>query len=496
MNSVFQTAVRFVEQYKWSVIPVRSDGSKAPALKEGEIEQYRQRFPTKNELENWFLNNSNWIGIVAGKLSNLSILDVDGEQGLFLMKQKKISSPVSVRTPSHYLHMYFKYEEGLKNHVRILPETDIRSEGGYVVAPNSPGYNFINPYFNVSSLPSFPVDLLPKKEEGVSRNQTGWLAEALTNLKEGNRDDTFTKIIGRMHFERFSSDDINLLLLPYAESSGFGISALAEKIDHITSSYENKGKKQPKEAETMSIKAFLDKSTDVEWLVYPFFSKPSLGFIVGLPESLKSWLAIDLAIELSRGGMWAGKWQTKRSRVLYIDQERAVSETQRRFKALMAEKGLSKEDLAGQLYVDCSSHRKIDLDVSYEALKNEINQIRPDIIIMDSFVTIHSKSENDRMEIQKVMDRLKLIREQFNCTTVFINHESKAAYQDQVDNIPPSAGRMVGSIGVVAAADSQITVKKLTSNSASVYHTKNSLANKAENFVVTVEDTNKGIRVG
>ncbi len=99
------------------------------------------------------------------------------------------------------------------------------------------------------------------------------------------------------------------------------------------------------------------------------------------------------------------------------------------------------------------------------------------------------------MEMQKVLDRIKAIREEFKCSTIFVNHESKMAYQDAQENQEPSAGRMVGSIGVIAAADSIISVKKINETTSAIYHTKNSLANQVESFMFNILDTPKGIKL-
>ena len=64
-----------------SVIPVRADGSKAPALAKGEVEQYRERFPTDAELQEWFApHRAVGVAVVCGKQSgNLAVLDIESE---------------------------------------------------------------------------------------------------------------------------------------------------------------------------------------------------------------------------------------------------------------------------------------------------------------------------------------------------------------------------------------------------------------------------------
>src|SRR5262245_54777291 len=62
-----------------SVIPVRTDGSKAPGLPAGQIEQYRTRRPTDAELVGWFdRTDPPGIGIPGGPAGgHLVVLDFE-----------------------------------------------------------------------------------------------------------------------------------------------------------------------------------------------------------------------------------------------------------------------------------------------------------------------------------------------------------------------------------------------------------------------------------
>jgi P4 family phage/plasmid primase-like protien len=152
-----------------SVIPIRTDGTKAPALREWKT--FQQRQPTLDELEEWFVGDYNGIAIVCGAISNnLEVMDFDEDaENVFLRWSEMVASiqpdllgrlPVIV-TPSGGRHVYYRcpviegnlklgrravtVAEGTEGarlidgkwaNVRTLIET--RGEGGYVVAPPSP----------------------------------------------------------------------------------------------------------------------------------------------------------------------------------------------------------------------------------------------------------------------------------------------------------------------------------------------------------------------
>lgn len=478
----------------WSVIPLKPN-SKEPLIP---WQEFQKRLPTEQELMKWFQEEKNNIGIVTGEISGLSVVDVDG---LLPDLLNGIHSPITVKT-RRGSHLYFVYGGENNSVSKIAEHVDVRGEGGFIVAPpsiiDSHTYRFVNPYFRIDSLPRFPSDLLPKKEEivqGRLGKPEGWVAEALKGMQIGNIDNTLVSVLGSLRRNGYSEQDAYMFIHPHADRAGATPGHLEEKIAHVWKSYENKRSISVPSGISRNVTDFLSLESKVEWLVPEVFSKQSLGFLVGLPECGKTWAAMDLAIELSRGGYWLGRIKTNKAKVLFIDQERAISETQRRFKALLAEKGLTKEEISAMLYIDVSSHRKMDLDNSYQSFRNELMEIKPDVIIVDSFVTFHTKDENSRMEVQKVLDRIKALREEFGCATLFVNHESKMAYQDAQENQEPTAGRMVGSIGVIAAADSILSFKKVNEATSSIYHTKNSLANQIESFMFSVLDTPKGIKI-
>jgi hypothetical protein len=74
-SSVLDMAIRYLHA-GLSVIPIRSDGSKRPALDKWGT--YQQRLPTEDELRDWFGDGRWGVGIVGGKVSgHLEHIDFD-----------------------------------------------------------------------------------------------------------------------------------------------------------------------------------------------------------------------------------------------------------------------------------------------------------------------------------------------------------------------------------------------------------------------------------
>jgi len=119
-----------------SIIPVRSD--KLPLLKTWA--EYQTRRPTKDEIHSWNTQyqNPNW-AIVTGQISYNIVIDVDNLQAWERLQEILPDSLMipTCKTPNDGRHLYFEYMPGLTSRANVQPGIDIKTDGGYVVAPPS-----------------------------------------------------------------------------------------------------------------------------------------------------------------------------------------------------------------------------------------------------------------------------------------------------------------------------------------------------------------------
>src|ERR1019366_4345446 len=183
-----------------------------------------------------------------------------------------------------------------------------------------------------------------------------------------------------------------------------------------------------------------------------------------------------------------GKFPVKGCKVLLIDQERSKSEVQRRLKAVLAGKGLLASDIRDSLFVRSGTSTRIDLQPSFDAFRKEMSDIRPSLVLVDSFATFHTKQETNRMEIQQVMERIKQIRSEFNCAVVLIHHATKMSYQSQREGEAPSYLDLAGNVAIPAAAEMCLGIVKHDEETSFVHHTKCTQGPKMAPFFVKVRD--------
>ncbi len=180
----------------YSIIPCKQD--KKPAL--ASWKKYQTECATDDEVIAWWQTNpqSN-IGIITGKLSNLTVIDVDNK-GIDGQKRademlKKFPATRTIQTPSGGYHLYYKYQEGFTvsaNAYPSYPNVDIRGETGFVIAPpsqNVSGKQYI--VIDNREPIAFPSHLFPVKK-------TLRKLSSIVAVSSGSRNDSITSAIGRL----------------------------------------------------------------------------------------------------------------------------------------------------------------------------------------------------------------------------------------------------------------------------------------------------------
>lgn len=446
------------------------------------------------------------IGVTTGAKSGLAVVDLDGIEGIASGRRLNLTSNVVALTGNGQQLFYRDEQEKLRNSVKKLaPGIDTRGAGGYVVVPpslhpNGKRYTWTTVPLSRTALTPLPPTLMAQESKvsgttSTLRKPSDWIADALEDMRKGHVHNTLVSVLGKFRSHNFSEEDTYRLLQPHALLDGKPYEGLRAKISEIWQRYQPSGTILSN-SKAESIDVFLDDIKEVNWICKPFIAKKSIGFVAGLPETMKTWLCADLAVECARGdGMWLGLFPVTGCKVLFVDQERWKGETQRRFSAILAAKNIQRSEIRDSLAMKCGTTIRLNIDSSYQAFRTELMEMRPELVIVDSFATFHTVPENDRSEIQKVLERVKELRNEIGCTFLFINHETKMAYPNGEPQGEPTPGTMAGSIGIPAAAEFMLTVRKVEDGTSMVWHTKSTLAQKAKPFYASVVDVADGIVV-
>lgn len=179
----------------FSVIPVGQD--KKPLVK---WEEFQSRKPTWDELIKWSdsFNDLN-IGIVTGDISGIVVVDVEDGGST-----DNLPPTITSKTGGGGYHFYYKYpKKPVKNAVRIKDKTDIRGDGGYVIAPPSlhkSGKTYEWSEFpetaDFADLPEWVLETATQNE----KQKVDWQQFLTSPNPQGSRNTTATQLAGKLLF--------------------------------------------------------------------------------------------------------------------------------------------------------------------------------------------------------------------------------------------------------------------------------------------------------
>lgn len=327
----------------------------------------------------------------------------------------------------------------------------------------------------------------------VQSNKSGWIRDALLNLSEGNRNGSFAKIAGRLRVEGWEAPDIIALLEPHAVKCSFPLAELHREIEGICRRYPAKNafpsslyNIEDLETESKPFEAVLlaqllqSESQEVEWVIHQILPKEAAGILAGPAGYGKSWMFLDLAIEVSRGGKWLGNFPTQKGSVLYIDEESSFALLKKRLRKLIGGKGVKENDLDVRFVIGqglCFSNQD-----SQVRLRNLLELQRPALIIIDSLIRVHRAEENSATDMARVFSEVKGIVRDFNCSILFADHQKKPGnFGVNLDQL------LRGSTEKAAFVDTLLSLKK-KNDSIIVEHSKSRFAEAVPSFVVRIED--------
>lgn len=175
-----------------SIIPVGKD--KRPLIP---WKEFQERHATLEEITDWFTRPDTNIGIVTGKISGITVLDCDSQDAINKFRAMYTGLTASVRTPRG-MHFYYKYEEGVRNTVKVGNlDMDVRGEGGYVLAPpsvNDKGqqYSWQSSLSSLNALDSFSsiLNIYNARARGTNSQHLSTMStDVNTFFRQGRRDE-------------------------------------------------------------------------------------------------------------------------------------------------------------------------------------------------------------------------------------------------------------------------------------------------------------------
>lgn len=237
-----------------------------------------------------------------------------------------------------------------------------------------------------------------------------------------------------------------------------------------------------KELTAPKYRSFSDiQSTETEWLWYPYIPRGKIVLMTAPPGTGKTFLSLYLCAALSDGRSFMGEDESKvRSpeKSVYQTAEDGIADTLKRRLEM-----ISPQPDYSQIFNINESEKGIVLS-DVERIEEALRSIRPALVIFDplqaylgSDVDMHRANE-----VRPVMSRLGTLAEKYNCTFLFIMHNSK---MQQGNALYAS----LGSVDIPAVSRSMLMLDKHPEEEGKLIlcHVKSSLASHGKSVVFHIE---------
>ena len=441
----------------WSVLPVRPE-EKRPFMTNWL--QYTKTRASKEMINSWFTNLTGaGVGVVTGRISNMVVLDVESDCPFPIDDLlKKYPTQMIARSGGGGYHLFYQYptnQTRVSNRVRIFDGADLRADGGFIVLPPTmhPSGNRYE-WIKRGPLGAFPLPFLDFQAQPRTQNE-GWITEALRGVSEGGRNDTCARLAGYFFKKGMNADIVEALLLDWNERNEppLPIGEVRTTIKSIERSHAvgdsqftqvqfTDDREEVPAQSSFGVMRMTDYvkgygGEGVSWLIEDWMPDKSITFLVSPPESYKTWLLLDLAVSVSAGVPFLGKYRVNSpGPTLIIQQEDSHAGLTDRI-ALIVEQKLNALPKLGDgewtipampdipIFVHPDRQLRFGNRKVLEEMEKQIATIKPKIVMIDPLYSTTDSTDNYMADLANKMMVLKTWRDKYGCSFLIAHHSKK-----------------------------------------------------------------------
>jgi len=180
---------------------------------------------------------------------------------------------------------------------------------------------------------------------------------------------------------------------------------------------------------------------------------PGVYLLYGPPEQYKTWAALDLAVSVATGQAWMNTRRVIQGPVLILDEENGEGRLTDRLKALLAARDAGPETAAPVHYLCSAGVNLLDAG-DFASLSRILSETGAKLLTIDALIDVAGGAdENSAPEMAALMQRLRQLSEQHQCTAIALHHTRKSqGFQSETRDLAR------GSSAIVAAVDGALHI--------------------------------------
>lgn len=218
------------------------------------------------------------------------------------------------------------------------------------------------------------------------------------------------------------------------------------------------------------------KFPENKWVIEKLIPHQGITLISGAPASFKTWIILEMAINIATGKDLFGQFKCEQNNILIIDEENHLRLIKERFESLTDENDLPIHYLSQEGFL--VSRQEMVKSILEICKKEKIG-----VIFIDSLVRINDAEENDASQMSDVFKSIKWFC-QNGLTVIITHHERKDG-----GNKSSAQNRLRGSSDIQASVDCHLAIRRDTANKSkiTIEQAKLRLEEEMETFEVYIE---------
>lgn len=403
--------------------PRTRNGVKDATREPAQIEAWNRLYPQCN------------YGVATGHISGILVVDVDNLD-LARSMIKELPRTFTVKTGKGF-HLYYAYpNKPVPNRVRIREHVDIRSDGGYVVAPG--GRHVSGVMYEISDdigLEAFPSQLVTEIVS-FGKPDASYPPVSTHTYTQGARNDSLYRLGRSLRAKGASAESIRAALSAQNESvcnpplSDTELAIIIKQSttqtnrqDFTKNTVQNKSNKEPP-FQIVEAADFVSKQIPpISWLLDAIIPAEGLTMLAAFQKTGKSTFLYPLLAAIARGEEFMG-FDTKQVPVGLL----AVEEPRSIIRDRLLTCGFSNENTSDTPFYIISGGI-IASDEVFEALDQEIQQKGIKLIAVDTLATFLAlENEDKNSEVIEALKPFKDLRDKHGCSFLLVHHTKKNHY--------------------------------------------------------------------